>query len=258
MSIELDTSRMTTAFQSVAQDTSTNMVASKATAALLGGASVTVSDGGMTDLEALVAKLKNDSERAKISLMMTSLASIGQSLTESQRRTLEQGLALQEQLTELEKSLGNYTSSKTQLEADSAVLQAKIDSLQKQIDQAIADGKEHNKLVAEQKQAKKELEAKKQVIADTQGKIDETKNAISSVKGQISAIVKSIGENTIKTIANEIAALAEPEKAERQADIDKEAAKLEANNPFAVIRESLNRIEQDLTETILENRIETV
>ena len=37
----------------------------KALAALLGGKSVTVTDGSMSDLEALVAKLKSESERTR-------------------------------------------------------------------------------------------------------------------------------------------------------------------------------------------------
>ena len=241
-----------------AQDLATPQNAGKALAALLGGASVTVTDGAMGDLEALVARLKNENERTRFSMLMTSLASIGQSLDETQRQTLERGIALSEKLEELNKMLEGYSGDEAKAKADAAILQAKIDALQKRIDQAVKDGKEHNELVAELKRVRAELDAKNQVIADTQGKIAETKNAISSVKSQISVLVKSIGENTVKTIADELAALSEPEKAERPAETGKREAKEAENDPLAAIRDSLAKIGRDLAETIEENRIETV
>ena len=258
MAIELDTNRLATSFQSTAQDVPTPNAAGKATVALLGGASVTVTDGAMTDLEALVAKLKDENERTRFAMLVTSLASIGQSLSDAQRRTLEEGLSLSKKLEELNKMLEGYTGEESQAKSEAAILQAKIESLQKRIEQAVADGKAHNELVAEQKRVREELEAKEKVVADTQGKIAETKNAIAEVKGQISVIVKAIGENTVKTIANELAALAEPEKAERPAEAAKAEAKEAENDPLAAIRESLERIERDITETIEENRIENV
>lgn len=258
MSITLDATRLASAFQTQVQDNSTSAAAGKAAAALFGGASVTVTSGGMTDLEALVAKLKNENERARFSMLMTSLASIGQSLTESQRQTLEQGLALSNKLEELEKTLEGLSGDEAKAKAEAAILQAKIDSLTKQIEQAVQDGKAHNELVAEQKRVREELEAKEKVVADTQGKIAEAKNAIAEVKGQISVIVKSVGENLVKTIANELAALADPEKADRPAETAKEEKKVAENDPFAAIRDSLAKIGRDITETIEENRIENV
>ena len=258
MAIELDTNRLAASFQTTAQDVPTPKTTGKATAALLGGASVTVTDGAMTDLEALVARLKNENERTRFAMLMTSLASISQSLTDSQRRLLEEGLSLSEKLDELNKMLDGYTSEEAKAKADSLLLQAEIKRLEAQIDQAVKDGKEHNELVAEMKRVRAELDAKKQVIEDTKGKIDKTKNEISSVKSKISVIVKSIGENAVKTIANELATLAEPEKSERTAEKEKAAAKEAANDPLAAIRDSLDRIERDITETIEENRVETV
>ena len=259
MSIELDTSRMAASFQTQAQDAASGGVAAKALASIFGsGSSVAVTSGAMTDLEALVEKLRSEQEKARFSVLLTSLTAIGQSLTDAQKRTLEEGLALSEKLETLTKSLEGDSASLTKEKAEAAILQAKIDSLQKQIDQAIADGKAHNELVAEQKRVRAELDAKNQAIADTQGKIQETKNEISSVKSQISVLVSSVGENAIKTIAGELATLSDPEKAERPAEADKEAAKEAETDPFAAIRDSLGRIERDIRETIEENRVETV
>jgi len=259
MSIEINTSKLAAqTFQTTEGEIAGASSAKKALGALLSGKAVTVADGSMTDLETLVARLKNENERTRFSLLLTSLASIGQSMTDVQKRTLEQGLALSEKLEELEKLLEGATGDEKASKAEMQILQAKIESLEKQIEQAVKDGKEHNELVAEQERARAELAAEEQTLADTKGRIDQIKNEISSVKGRISAIVRSIGENAIKTIADELSALAEPEKADRPAETEKAEKKDAANDPFAAIRESLAEIERDISETIEENRVETV
>ena len=258
MSIQLDTTRLTATTQSYVGDSASLATKGKALAALFGGPSVTVTNGMSGDLEALVAKLKSENERTRFSLLLTSLASIGQSMTDAQKRMLEQGLALSEKLDELQKMLEGYTSDESKAKADAVILQAKIESLQKQIEQAVKDGKEHNELVAEQKRVREELDAKNKVISETAVKIAETKNAISTANGQISVLVKSLGENEVKTIANELATLIKPEEAESPAEKEKAEAKEIESNPFSAIRESLAEIERDITETILENRIENV
>ena len=112
--------------------------------------------------------------------------------------------------------------------------------------------------MAEQKRVREELAAKEQTVADIQGNIAKTKNETSDVKGKISAIVNSVGENTLKTIANELTTLTPQEKAESAEETRKEAEKIAANDPLAAIRDSLDKIERELTDTIQQNRIETV
>ena len=258
MSIQLDTSRLAGSVQMSVPDLAAPTEQGKALAALLGGKSVTVTDGSMSDLEALVAKLKNESERTRFLMMMTSLSSIGQSLSDAQKTALEEGLALSEKLDALTDSLKTYEADNSKAKADALILQAKIEQLTKQIEQAVEDGKEHNELVDEMKRVRADLAATNPTIADTQGKIDTTKNEISSVRSRISAIVSSIGENSLKTIASELATLTGPEEAESPAEAKKEAEKAAANNPLNAIRDSLDKIERELTDTIEENRIETV
>ena len=258
MSIQLDTTRLAGSIQMSAPDLPAPSEQGKALAALLGGKSLTVTDGSMTDLEALVAKLKSDSERTRFLMLMTSLTSIGQSLNAAQKSALESGLALAEKLSELEGDLKGYTDDEAKTKAEMTILEAKIDQLQKLIDQAVEDGKEHNELVAEQKRVREELAAKEQTVADIQGNIAKTKNEISDVKGKISAIVNSVGENTLKTIANELTTLTPPEKPESAEEARKEAEKIAANDPLNAIRDSLDKIERELTDTIQQNRIETV
>ena len=256
MSIQLDTTRLAGSIQMSAPDLPAPTEQGKALAALLGGKSVTVTDGSMSDLEALVAKLKSESERTRFLMLMTSLASIGRSLDEAQKSTLESGLALAEKLSELEGDLKGYTDDEAKTKAEMAILEAKIDQLKKMIEQE--DGKDHNKMVEEQKLVREELVAKEKTMDDIQGKIAKTKNEIAEVKGKISAIVNSIGENTLKTIASELTTLTPQEKAESAAEARKEAEKLAANDPLNAIRDSLDKIERELTDTIEANRIATV
>ena len=258
MSIQLDTTRLAGSIQMSAPDLPAPTEQGKALAALLGGASLTVTSAEMSDLEALVAKLKSDSERTRFLMLMTSLTSIGQSLDAAQKSALESGLALAEKLGELEGDLKGYTDDEAKTKAEMAILEAKIDQLKKMIEQAVKDGKDHNKMVEEQKLVREELVAKEKTMDDIQGKIAKTKNEIAEVKGKISAIVNSIGENTLKTIANDIATLAAPEKAERPAETEKAEKKEALNDPLNAIRESLDRIERDINEAIEANRIATV
>ena len=160
--------------------------------------------------------------------------------------TLESGLALAEKLSELEGDLKGYTDDASKTRGEMLILEAKIDQLKKMIEQAVKDGKDHNKMVEEQKLVREELVAKEKTMDDIQ------------VKGKISAIVNSIGENTLKTIASELTTLTPPEKAESAAEARKEAEKIAANDPLAAIRDSLGKIERELTDTIQQNRIETV
>ena len=258
MSIQLDTTRLAGSIQMSAPDLPAPTEQGKALAALLGGKSVTVTDGSMSDLEALVAKLKSESERTRFLMLMTSLASIGRSLDEAQKSTLESGLALAEKLSELEGDLKGYTDDASKTRGEMLILEAKIDQLKKMIEQAVKDGKDHNKMVEEQKLVREELVAKEKTMDDIQGKIAKTKNEIAEVKGKISAIVNSIGENTLKTIASELTTLTPQEKAESAAEARKEAEKLAANDPLNAIRDSLDKIERELTDTIEANRIATV
>ena len=85
MSIQLDTTRLAGSIQMSAPDLPAPTEQGKALAALLGGASLTVTSAEMSDLEALVAKLKSDSERTRFLMLMTSLTSIGQSLDAAQK-----------------------------------------------------------------------------------------------------------------------------------------------------------------------------
>ena len=254
MAIELDTSRLSSAAANLSGADAQNAADTlKKLAPLLGGSSLNVSSAAMSDLEALVARLKNDSEKTKFSLLLSSLHSISESLTVVQKEALEEGLKLYEQLSNLEKELAGLSDAEKQAKADVVVIQTRIQMLEKQIEQAIEEGKDHRELAAELKAARKEFDEKNDVIANTQGRIAAVKNEISRVTGKIAAIVKSIEPSTLKTIASEIADIAKPEKAESNAEKEKKAEKEEAVDLLKQIRDSLDRIGRELADTIERN-----
>ena len=254
MAIEFDSARLSAAAANVnGTDVQTPEMIFTKLAPILGGTSLSVSSAAMSDLEALVAKLKNESEKTRFSMLLSSLNSISESLTTAQKTALEEGLKLSERLDELHGELDGLSTALSDAQAASAILEAKIKTLDRQIEQAIRDGKEHKELIAARKLLEKELDAKKSVIADTQGRISDVKNEIASVSGKISAIVKSIGDNTLKTIANEIADIAKSEKAESAAEVDKKEKKEADTDPFNAIRDSLEKMSRELTDTIEKN-----
>lgn len=227
-------------------------------APLLGGASLTITAAGTGDLQALLDKLKNEQERTKLSLLFSSLQAISQSLTDSQKAALDKGVELSNQLDQLEKDLTNAQKALKSATSESAALQVKISALENQIEIAQKEGKDHLEQEAELKKLREEKAAKDQVVADTTGKINELTNKVSSVKAQLYTAISAVGENALKTIAAELAGLMGPEKAETTAEADKRQAKEDELNPFRAIRDSLEKLNRELTEVIESNTTQMV
>ena len=250
MAIELNVGNISTNNStsiSTSSDVSTQQ--SKSLGSVLGGKSLNVTVGS-TDLQALVAKLKNEQSNAKTALLLSTLSQISDSLTEAQQRAVERGLDLTGQLASLEDELNDLNSTLTQANADAVIMQQKIDSLQQQIDDAVEAGEEHNKLVEKQKEVRAELDEKERIISETTDEINQVANKISSVKGQIAGEVQVIGENTLKTIASEISKSYSTEEAESDAEIRKQEKKEEATSIFASIKDSLDAIEKELSDKV--------
>lgn len=236
------------------QDAGTGEVSSgKALTSILGGKSLTISTVLSGDLDTLVERLKNEQERTKFALLFTSLQSLSQSMSAAEKAALEQGIELSEKLEELEKDMATQEKAVAASLKTVAEFQVAINMLQTQIDLAVQEGKDHRDLVAKQDKLRKEMDEKKLVIEKTQGKINEIANEIKSVSGKISVVISSIGENTLKTIANEIAGVFEPEKAESNAEEQKKLAKEEEFDPFKPIRVSLDKFRQELLDIVAEN-----
>ena len=135
-------------------------------APILGGDNVRVKSGAMTDLEKLVARIKSEDDQTRTNLTRMRLAAVMTALdTASVRLTQEQATAFAD-LTEQQATLGTLEAELAQLYAAygigagddaSAVMEAKIKSLEQAVERAIQEGKDHNEAVAKAKEAYKFL-----------------------------------------------------------------------------------------------------
>lgn len=240
------------------QDTGTNAAAAsgKKLAPLLGGNSLTVSDVLTTDFSTLVERLKGEQERTKFALLFASLQSLNMSMTAAEKASVKLGLQLSEELEKFKEQLKDLQDKLDGAKNDVVALNTQIEVLENQIKLAQQEGKDHNELVKKEKALREELDAKKLIIEETPSKINEVRNKISEVNGKISVVASSIGENALKTIANEIAGVFGPEEGETNAEEQKHLAKEEEVDPFKPIRESLDKFRTELLDTIAANTSE--
>lgn len=151
--------------------------AAKQAAPLMGGASLTVTTAPSGDLEKLVARIKSESQNTRLSLVLSSLATLNEALTEVQKANLAKLDTLDQELKVLNGKLNTLTESLTAEETNAAAMDAKIKSLEKAVERAVQEGKEHNEAVQK---------AKEQRDQD-QAKLDALKNAATKDKAAIAA-----------------------------------------------------------------------
>lgn len=207
--------------------------------AVLDGPNVRVSVSG-TQLDKLVAKVKSESEDARldaakrrIAIVLVALRTLNLQMTESQKNGLAQLEVLQGQLDSLSELLNDKTSDLSATDLRAAELQAKIEALTKALENAIEEGKEHRKQVEELKRTRAEDDAELRNAKDAlakaeaaitaaqnnlqkaQSDLDATKagtesikNDIAKLKSQISGIEKKISECVAAVGDKALAALA--------------------------------------------------
>jgi chromosome segregation ATPase len=163
--------------------------AAKQAASIMGGASLTVTTAPSSDLEKLVARIKNESENTRLSLVLSSLTTLNETLTEVQKANLAQLDALDQQPAALNKDLSDLQESLTAEEANSAVMDAKIKSLEKAVERAVQEGKEHNEAVQKAKETRDRDQAKLDALKSASEK-DEA--AIKAAEANLAASQKAL------------------------------------------------------------------
>ncbi len=163
--------------------------AAKQAASIMGGASLTVTTAPSSDLEKLLARIKNESENTRLSLVLSSLTTLNETLTEVQKANLAQLDALDQQLAVLNKDLSDLQESLTAEEANSAVMDAKIKSLEKAVERAVQEGKEHNEAVQKAKETRDRDQAKLDALKSADVK-DEA--AIKAAEANLAASQKAL------------------------------------------------------------------
>jgi DNA repair exonuclease SbcCD ATPase subunit len=241
---------------------------------LLGGENVKVTSGAHTDLEKLVARLKSESEDArdnvahmKFQAVMFALDTANIRFTQAQASAMETIVSEQDRKTGLETELDNIYDTYGIGPGDdaSAVMQAKIDALEKAVERAIQEGKDHNESVEQTKEQRErdqaKIDAAKAELAAAQAaaaRIPAIKSDIAAADSNIAAAEAVLGRETINKIVAALTSLADGvEVAEgRTSDAEREKAekKAEALDPAVAIHEALDRIEESILRTISENQ----
>lgn len=240
--------------------------ATAAAAPILSGDAVKVTNGAMTDLEALVSRLKNESEDVRMSVAQRRLAILESVLTamadkvnEIQRQAILELETLNTELDELEGNLKDWNSAKVTAQGRSALLDVQIAALEAQIENEVQNGADHREQVEKLKEEKASEDAK---IADLTNKIASANSHISEIKVKISAATEAIGAATLDLISDAVqSAISEagaPEKAKSQSEIDKEEKKADAVDIMKAIHESIVKLDEDIIKTIEENRTQNV
>lgn len=230
---------------------------------LLGGKSVRVTSGAMTDLEKLVAQLKSETDdtrqsvsQKRISILMTVLNSMADRVTERQKNAFVELEDLCSKLSDIERDISGWTAEKASAAQKSAELDIMIKSLENAVDNALQDGEDHRKQVEKLKAQKANLDEK---IRQLENAISSAKTKASGIQASISQCSEAIGAATLSEVSAAVRmAVSEekglPERAETQSDRDKQAKKEEETSIANSIHESLERIDAEMSKTVEGNR----
>ena len=227
--------------------------------AVLGGENVKVTSGAMTDLEKLVAQLKNENENTKmsvsqrrISILQTVLDSMAGHISDTQRANILEIESLNMGKAELEGDLKRYNAEKTSTEGRIAVLAEQIKALENQIEQAVEDGAAHRELVAKLKEERArefaELDRIESAITSATSKIAGIDRKISTCTAAIGAVTLNEVTAVLRMAAGEVDT--EVERPESEAERKKAEEKAAATDIAKHISEALDKIDDQIRKTL--------
>ena len=286
-------------------------------APLLFGSNILVSYG-ISDAEALVARLKNENADTHVQLKLKALSAVANGITTQQLRALSQALALAESVKSLEMTRDGLTRTvdideslitelalktatleeeiKTAREnqalynkqiekqkADRAELQDKINKLEADTEHDNADEiaalKEQvqalDKSIAEKTDAldkiPQEIAGKTAMISTLQAESDEykkfvakaptmiedAKQQIAALHAQLAPLIASIGESTLKALAEDILSIDPPvpDSPQDRKELEKNT---EENDVLSVIRDRLDALAKSILDEVAEKRVDMV
>ncbi len=239
----------------------------KQVAPVLDGENVRVLSGSMSDLEKLVAQLKNETNETKmsvtqrrISILSTVLDSMSDRISEKERESIIEIEKLDGEKATAEGELAGYTSGKAAAEGRIAALDVQIAALENAIKQAVQDGEDHREQVAKLKEQR----------AQEQQKLDQINEAIASVNAKIAGIDVKIAEctqaiakttlnevaNALRVAASETASSSSVDDREERFGVRVKQAKKEVETDIGnVIRESLDKIDDQIRAILDESQM---
>lgn len=252
MAIQLDTTRIASQITAATTQNDAPAMQGAELTPVLGGENVKVTSGVMTDLEKLVARLKNESEDAKmsvsqrrLSILQTVLNSMADRITDAQRDGILSIETLNGEKAALEEELGGLESDKTAAKGRISALDVQIKALEQQIAQAVKDGADHREQVAKLKAQRAEEQAELDRI---EGAIKTVSAKISDIDGQIATCTAAIGSTMLSEVSAALRAAVSDaeagiERPESDADRRKAEAKVEATDVAKHISAALDKID---------------
>ena len=194
---------------------------------ILGGESVKVVDGSKSDLEKLVAMLKNENEATRQSVAERRTAILSTVLDSMAERI---SAAEKENIIKMDQLNIEKAEAATELDSlrnDKAVMDALIKSLDERIEQAVKDGADHRKQVEKLKRQRAEAQAKLDGITES---IKSVSAKIAGIDAKIAECSKAIASSTLTEVYAALRAATgddkpTAEKTETQAERDRQEAK---------------------------------
>ena len=230
-------------------------------APIMSGESLKVTSGSMSNLEKLVAKIKEESEttrqslsQRRLSILQTTLDSMADKISAADRANLLEIESLNGQKEEEEKALTDLKSDKSATEGRISTLDIQIEALEKQIAQAVQDGADHREQVAKLKEQRAEEQAK---LDQINGAIKSTTSKIADIDAKIAKGTAAIGSTTLNEVAAALreaagSEAADPERAESEAERTKKEAKSFATDIARQISEALDKIDDQIRKSLEE------
>jgi len=239
---------------------SSDVKTSKPETPILGGVSVRVVDGSTTDLEKLVAMLKNENEATRQSVAerrTAILSTVLDSMAERISAAEKENILKLEQLT-TEKS--EATAQLNGLNKDQAVMEALIKSLDDRIKQAVQDGEDHRELVEKLKAQRAEEQAKLDGVKES---IKSVSSKIAGLDGKIAECSKAIAASTLTEVYAALRSatgvdMLEAESIETQAARDKQEAKNVAYDIALHISAALDKLDGQIRAALDEAQMKVV
>ena len=286
-------------------------------APILFGSNILVSYG-ISDVEALVARLKNENADTHVQMKLKSLSAVANGITVQQLRALSQALALADSVKNLEQTrdgLNRISENNLVLVTE---LQIQTASLSAEIETARANQADYNERIKQQKldreklankinelaadtahdhaaeiadlhaqiealdksiaadtaardelaqtikdkentltSAQKELDEYRKFLTDGPAMIESFQQQIAALHAQLAPLIASIGESTLKELAEDILGIDPP-------DPDSPHDRLELENNTAatdvlnIIRDRLDAIARDILDEVAQKRVEMV
>lgn len=231
---------------------------------ILTGDSVTVTSGAMTDLEKLVAQLKNESEtvrqsvaQRRLSILQTVLDSLADSITAKEKELIIELEDLNAQKSEAEKDLADLQGEKTSTAGRIAVIDAEIKALENAVEREVQNGADHRERIAKLKELRATEQAK---LDNIESAIKSTSAKIADLGVKISECTAEIGSTTLGEVAAALRAAATDdtptlERAESDAEIRKREEKALETDIARQISESLDKIDEQILKALDETQV---